>query len=400
MAFPISPTNGQTTTINGVTYTYDSSTASWTRIQRSFPSLSINVDTFISDGVTVSYVLGATPSSKEVISVNIDGVLQQKSAYNILANVLTLTGTPITGAIIEVKTIIASTATVITGLVYDTFTGDGTTTAYSLSTSPTTKYFTLVTVGGVVQNKANYSVTNNVLTFSTAPPITAPIEIVTFGPAVSSATTMAAGSDNQIQFNTGSVLNSSSNLTYNPTTNTFATGNITLGTATATGNITAPYFIGNGSQLTSVPTAGTVTTNAQPNITSLGTLTSLTVSGISTFQVSTDILTNKTGATGIVAHDLSAGGVFYHTTPSANFTANFTNVATTDARVTMASLIVTQGATPYAPTAVQIDGVAQSIKWLSSITPTGTASKIDIFSFSLLRNSNSWVIIGQSGTYG
>ena len=56
----------------------------------------------------------------------------------------------------------------------------------------------------------------------------------------------------------------------------------------AVGNITATYFFGDGSQLTglgnstysnSAGTAGTVTTNAQPNITSVGTLTSLTSSG-------------------------------------------------------------------------------------------------------------------------
>jgi len=64
-----------------------------------------------------------------------------------------------------------------------------------------------------------------------------------------------------------------------------------------TGNISAGYFIGNGSHLTSITaanvtgnvanatyattagTAGTVTTNAQPNITSVGTLTSVTSTG-------------------------------------------------------------------------------------------------------------------------
>jgi len=57
------------------------------------------------------------------------------------------------------------------------------------------------------------------------------------------------------------------------------------------GNVTANYFVGNGSQLTGIAAgnitgqvanalvAGTVYTAAQPNITSLGTLTSLTVSG-------------------------------------------------------------------------------------------------------------------------
>jgi hypothetical protein len=58
-----------------------------------------------------------------------------------------------------------------------------------------------------------------------------------------------------------------------------------------TGNVSAGYFIGNGSLLTAIPAgnitgqvanalvAGTVYTPAQPNITSVGTLTSLSVSG-------------------------------------------------------------------------------------------------------------------------
>ena len=63
------------------------------------------------------------------------------------------------------------------------------------------------------------------------------------------------------------------------------------GNVTANGNVTASYFIGNGSSLSSITganvtgqvanalVAGTVYTNAQPNITSLGTLTDVNVSG-------------------------------------------------------------------------------------------------------------------------
>jgi hypothetical protein len=79
-------------------------------------------------------------------------------------------------------------------------------------------------------------------------------------------------------------------ITGTPVTNT---GNVTIdlpNNITVTGNITANMFIGNGSQLTGISasssntantanTAATVTTNAQPNITSVGTLTSLTITG-------------------------------------------------------------------------------------------------------------------------
>ena len=64
-----------------------------------------------------------------------------------------------------------------------------------------------------------------------------------------------------------------------------AFNNLTItGTTTSTGNISANYLFGNGSQLTSVAatTSGTatfVTGNAQANITSVGTLTSLDLTG-------------------------------------------------------------------------------------------------------------------------
>ena len=67
------------------------------------------------------------------------------------------------------------------------------------------------------------------------------------------------------------------------------------GNVTANGNVTASYFIGNGSSLSSITganvtgqvanalIAGTVTTSAQPNITSVGTLTGLTSNGTVNF---------------------------------------------------------------------------------------------------------------------
>ena len=62
-------------------------------------------------------------------------------------------------------------------------------------------------------------------------------------------------------------------------------GEFVTGVVSASGNITAPYFVGNGSLLTGITTvaaantAQTVTANAQANITSVGTLTSLSVTG-------------------------------------------------------------------------------------------------------------------------
>ena len=191
MAFPSSPSNGQTALINGITYTYSSATQSWARTQNAGGVFTSVTDTFTGDGTTITYYLSIIPTGKEFVSVNIDGVTQLKSAFNINSNVLTFTGTPVAGAVIEVKSIANTGLTVLTGLTYDTFTGDGVTVNYTLNTAPASKNFTMITIGGIVQNKSNYSILSNLLTFSTAPPNTAPIEVMTFGPAAVSSTTAA-----------------------------------------------------------------------------------------------------------------------------------------------------------------------------------------------------------------
>jgi hypothetical protein len=97
------------------------------------------------------------------------------------------------------------------------------------------------------------------------------------------------GANTQVIYNNAGQANASSGFTFDFASNAMVvTGNITggnlrtVGLVSATGNITGNFFNGNGSLLTgitavSATTAATVTTNAQPNITSVGTLTSLTV---------------------------------------------------------------------------------------------------------------------------
>lgn len=129
-------------------------------------------------------------------------------------------------------------------------------------------------------------------------------------------------------------------------------------------------------------------------------ISALTVAGLTTTQQTTDIINSLTGATGTVIHNLSIGSIFYHTSIAANFTANITNVPTTDNRTIVVVLILNQGGTPYIPNALQIDGVSQTIKWVSSTVPTGNASKIDMVGFTLLRVSSAWTVFGQLSSYG
>lgn len=399
MAFPTTPIDGQVAVVNGIRYTYAYATNSWTRSPASSATLSVISDSYVGDGTTISYILSNTPVSSDVVTAIVDGVPQLRGAFTLTGNTLTFTGTPANGALIEVRTMQVAGLGVLTGLVYDSFTGNGTTTVYTLSTQPTNKNFTIVTVGGLVQNKVNYSISGTTLTFTTAPPNTSPIEVTTLGPAINTSTpnTLQNGTSSVNVLTSGNVTISSagtnnvvvvSNTGVTVTGNASITGNVSVSNANLGNVATANYF------------SGIITTSTQPNITSVGTLDNLTVSGMTSYGLSADIILTKTGATGVMVHDVSAGAVFYHNAPIANFTPNFTNVPVIDGRALMTTLIISQGATPYTTSAMQINGVAQTIKWLNNITPTGNASKTDIISFTLMRTGSAWTVFGQTGFYG
>jgi len=126
----------------------------------------------------------------------------------------------------------------------------------------------------------------------------------------------------------------------------------------------------------------------------------LFVTGLTTLQQSSEIVNTKTGATGTVTHDISTGSTFYHSSIAANFTANFTNVPTTDSRGTAVVLVLAQGSTPYYPSSIQINSSAQTIKWVGAITPVPTASRVEVVTFVLLRVGSAWTAIGQLTSYG
>ena len=101
------------------------------------------------------------------------------------------------------------------------------------------------------------------------------------------------------------------------------------------------------------------------------------------------------GQSGTVTHNLNDGHVFYHTTPAGDFTANFTNFNLDDGYTTSITIIVNQGVTARVVSAVQIEGSAQTIEWQGGSAPTGTANGLDAFSFTILRNGSSYIVLGQ-----
>ena len=103
----------------------------------------------------------------------------------------------------------------------------------------------------------------------------------------------------------------------------------------------------------------------------------------------------KVDATGVVTHDCSSGHIFYHTSPDANWTANFTNLNLSTTYATSITLIIVQGATGYYPSAVQIAGSAQTINWQGNVNPTVSTSRTDVVTFSIINNSGTYTVLGQ-----
>ena len=92
-----------------------------------------------------------------------------------------------------------------------------------------------------------------------------------------------AGSNTQIQFNNANNFGASANFTFNSDTNNLSVaGNIVSSTGAIYGNAAGLTNVPGGNvagQVGNALVAGTVYTNAQPNITSVGTLSSLSVTG-------------------------------------------------------------------------------------------------------------------------
>ena len=102
-----------------------------------------------------------------------------------------------------------------------------------------------------------------------------------------------------------------------------------------------------------------------------------------------------TGQSGTVIHNCNDGHVFYHTTPAGDITANFINLGLTAEYTTSITIIINQGVSPRVISAVQIGGSAQTIEWQGGSAPSGTANSIDAFSFTILNDAGSYIVLGQ-----
>jgi uncharacterized membrane protein len=231
-------------------------------------------------------------------------------------------------------------------------------------------------------------------------------------------------------------------------------GNIVAGTS-GSGNITATYFVGNGYYLTGIsgggsysntnvsdylPTytgnisagnlslTGAITDSGQldiqttagsanivltpngsgnvntpANLTVTGNITGGAISANNTLtiqQVTEKIKVDSSTGSGNYSIDYSQGSTVMLSGLSGNINIVISNVPTTSNISIVTTAVISQGVTAYIPSNVYINNSLQTILWVSGATPTGTASKNEVFSFALLNNSGSWAVLGQSSYYG
>jgi len=140
----------------------------------------INDNQFTGDGSAVAFTLSQSVTDENNTFVFINGVYQDKSTYSIAGATLTFSTAPQNGYTIEVMQV-GEISIKANALTTDSFTGDGSTVAYTLTVTPASLDAVDVYISGLRQNKSTLSLSTNTLTFSTAPPNGASIEVKTIG---------------------------------------------------------------------------------------------------------------------------------------------------------------------------------------------------------------------------
>ena len=227
------------------------------------------------DGSTTAFDTGINPGSEVNTWIFIDGVYQQKSEYSYSGSTVTFTTAPQNGASIDVITGTSSNITAsdtVLGIYEATTTN---TAAYTTGISASNENNTWVFVGGVYQPKDSYTFSSGTLTFDANTPTGQKLSVV-------ATKALTAGSVETTSLGANAV--TSTKIASNAILSRHIANNSIVGAdISATTQITASTFTGalTGNVTGNVAgnLTGTIQTAAQTNITSVGTLSALTVSG-------------------------------------------------------------------------------------------------------------------------
>ena len=349
--------------------------------------LSIERNVFTATANQTTFTISSDITASSNTQVYIDGVYQAKSNYTTSGSVVTFsTGVPL-GSEVEVVHFIAVYSKIYT----DTFTGDGSTVAYTTSKDVSDENETQVYIDGVYQSKDNYTTSGTTITFSTAPPNGTAIEVVHFDAAeyTSLASNQFTGTGSQTDFTLTQEVNEDSSFVFiqgvyqEKSTYSISGTTLTFTTAPLSG-----YTI-------EVITSGVVANVTSSPVNSINSLTgSLNIVGGNNITV-TPSGTNITLASNVsTSYSVSV------------ISSNTTAVANT-LYVLTATLTLTLPASPSAGDSIKVSnrsGVATATIARNSENIMGAASDLTLdklnagFELIYSGSAQGWVLIGVEGT--
>lgn len=267
---------------NNILVTDGSGTLTW-RAPAPGGGLAISYDNFVGDGTTSSYTLGVTPISKEYVSINLDGIIQQQSIFTLADNIVTFASAPEVNEKIQIQTLRPTAGTTggagvagsNTQIQYNNQGDLGSSSDLTFNSSTRTLGAHNVSVGDALTisnvNKLRIpgGLVNSVLRTDGAGNLSW---------ASAGGTPGAVGQNTQVQFNDTGLLAASENFTFNNITNTLR-ATIFEGSGASLTNIPASNIVGAVESSNSSNVALNVVSASQPNITSVGTLSNLSVVG-------------------------------------------------------------------------------------------------------------------------
>jgi len=187
--------------------------------------------------------------------------------------------------------------------------------------------------------------------------------------------------------------------------NVSGTANISTLQVTANASVGGNVAVsGNISALNGFVTIGNTTVGLGNTATSVGNLT-ITNTLVTEMRETANV--SATAATGTINYDALTQVVLYFTTnASGNFTVNFRGNGTTSLDTVMstgqslsATFLVTNGATAYYNSAVQVDGSSVTPKWQGGSAPTsGNASSIDSYTYVIIKTGSATFTVLASVT--
>jgi len=153
-------------------------------------------------------------------------------------------------------------------------------------------------------------------------------------------------------------------------------------------------------------TGGTINgTSLGSTTAAAGAFTTFNANAATTIGETTAV--SATAATGTINYDVKTQGLIYYTaSASANWTVNLRGDGSTSLNTLMAigetrtvTFMVTQGATAYYNSAVQVDGSSVTPKWQGGVAPSsGTINAVDIYTYAIVKTASATFSVFASKT--